>query len=119
MADQIRLLGLRFQACHGVLPHEKSVAQPFEVDLEVNVNLNAAGESDRVEDTVNYAMMADIVAEVMAGSPVALLERLASLIAEGILAIGTPESVRVRVRKMNPPMAVGGGVAEVEVFRHG
>jgi len=56
---------------------------------------------------------------VMAGRPVALLERLAALIAERLLSLPGVLSVCVRVRKMAPPISVGGAYAEVEVVRHG
>ena len=119
MVDQVRLMGLRFQACHGVLAHEKSVPQPFEVDVEMATDLSVAGASDRVEDTVNYAAVAATVQQVVEGPAVALLERLATLIAERVLAMKGVGAVRVRVRKMSPPIGVGARYAEVEVMRGG
>src|SRR5664280_1607431 len=41
--DQIQLRGLRVIGTHGVLPEEKSRAQPFEIDLDLTVDLTRAG----------------------------------------------------------------------------
>ena len=119
MADRVRLVGLRFQACHGALPHEREVPQGFEVDVEMTCDLSRAGASDRLEDTVSYGAVAEVVRQVMEAAPVALLERLATLVAQNVLGLSGVLSVSVRVRKMAPPLAVGGGYAEVEVVRDG
>ena len=53
--------GLRVLGVHGVLPEEQVRAQPFEVDLELHVDLAAAGKSDDLADTVSYADVIDAV----------------------------------------------------------
>ena len=57
--DRIQLRGLRAVGTHGVLPEEKSRAQPFEIDLDLAVDLGPAGRSDLLSDTVDYAGVAD------------------------------------------------------------
>lgn len=118
MSDWIRLCDLKFQACHGALSHEKTVPQPFSVDVAVALDLTRAGETDQLADTLNYADIVDNVAAVLMGPPQNLLERLAANIAYKIL--GADPRVRevvVRVTKMSPPIAAFGGRAEVEVRR--
>lgn len=117
MDDVIRLKGLRFQVCHGVLDHEKRIPQPFEVDVEMGCDLRMAAASDGLEHTINYGEVALVVARIMGGPPVSLLEMLAGTMATEILAIDGVLWVRIRVRKLSPPIAVSGGYAEVEVFR--
>jgi dihydroneopterin aldolase len=51
--DRIELRGLRALGTHGVLPEEKERAQPFEVDLALEVDLRPAGRSDALADTVD------------------------------------------------------------------
>ena len=41
--DRIQLRGLRAIGTHGVLPEEQSRAQPFEIDLDLTVDLAPAG----------------------------------------------------------------------------
>ena len=84
--DRIFLRGMRFMACHGVLPHEREVPQPFEVDVEMGLDLRAAGESDDLDDTVNYAEVYEIVRKTIEGAPKNLIESLAEDIAEQVLS---------------------------------
>ena len=83
--DRIFLRGMRFMACHGVLPHEQEVSQPFEVDVELGLSLRTAGESDDLDDTVNYAKVYHTVSSVMDGAPKQLIEALAEEIADDLL----------------------------------
>src|SRR5664280_484280 len=65
--DQIQLRGLRVIGTHGVLPEEKSRAQPFEIDLDLSVDLTRAGATDRLLDTVDYAGVAGAAAAIVSG----------------------------------------------------
>ena len=116
-ADRIELRALRAVGTHGVLAEEQTRAQPFEVDLELEADLEAAGRSDDLADTVDYGALAEQVAAVVAGERYALLERLAERIAETALADGRVRSVTVTVRKLRPPVAVDLGSAAVRVVR--
>ena len=52
MNDWIEVRGLRVVAICGVLDEERTRAQPLQVDLDVEVDANAAATSDDVADTV-------------------------------------------------------------------
>jgi dihydroneopterin aldolase len=103
--DRIELRGLRLAARVGVLDHEVAQDQPVEIDLDLVLDLRAAGASDALEDTVHYGeVCAAVEAAVMAGH-VALLERLAALVADAVLAVdGRIAAVDVAVRKLRPPV---------------
>lgn len=118
MADSIRLHDLRFQVCHGVLEHEQTVAQEFAVDVTLEMDLRSAGQSDRIQDTVNYADVSDVVARVMQGPSKKLLESLAESICDEILGQWSGVTVTVRIRKMAPPLKMVSGWVEVELQRH-
>ena len=75
--DRIFLHGMRFMACHGVLPHEREVLQAFEVDAELRLDLREAGETDDLRNTVNYAAVYELIRQVIEGAPKALIEALA------------------------------------------
>lgn len=115
--DVIQLRGLRALGTHGVLPEERDRPQPFEVDLDVEADLRAAGRSDEVSDTIDYGALAALVAAVLEGERCALLERLAERIAESVLADGRVRSVTVTVRKLRPPVPVLLGHAGVRLTR--
>ena len=103
--DRIFLCGMRFMACHGVLPHEREIPQPFEVDVELGISLRAAGESDALDDTVNYAKVYHTVSSIMDGAPKQLIEALAEEIADDLLRdFVSLRWVRVTVHKPAAPI---------------
>ena len=117
MKDTIRVIGLKFAAKHGVLPEEKNLHQPFEVDVEIKGDLSVPAESDLLEDTVNYSLIVSIVEEVMNGEHCSLLERLAGNIIEKVSAIIDAGEVIVRVRKPRAPIGIQFDNIEVELRR--
>ncbi len=102
--DRIVITGLRELGVHGVLPEEQLRPQPFEVDLELLVDATAAGASDDLDDTVDYAAVCDAVSRVIASEQYRLLERLATRIAEVCRADARVQGVVVEVRKLHPPV---------------
>ena len=103
--DRIFLRGMRFMACHGVLPHEREVPQPFEVDVEMGLDLRAAGESDDLDDTVNYAKVYDVVSTVLTVTRKYLIEAIAEEIADDLLRdFDSLRWVRVTVNKPAAPI---------------
>ena len=132
MADTIQLRGLRVVGRHGLLPEEKERAQPFEVDLDLEVDLSRAGATDALGDTVDYGAVVDAVAAVVAGEHSDLLEHLAERIARAALAaagtVGSGpagsagagpavEAVTVTLRKLRPPVAADLASAGVRIHR--
>jgi 7,8-dihydroneopterin aldolase/epimerase/oxygenase len=102
----LELRGLRFVAAHGALPEEAVRAQPFEVDLDLIVDLRAAGHSDDLADSVDYGEVCEAVRSVMEGPHATLLEHLAEEVAARALAVagGRAAAVVVTVRKLRPPV---------------
>jgi dihydroneopterin aldolase len=103
-SDVIQLRGVRAMGVHGVLPEEQERAQPFEVDLDLRVDLWTAGASDQLADTVDYGAVATAVAACVSGESYALLERLAERITELVLADERVRSVTATVKKLEPPL---------------
>lgn len=107
MSDQIRVTGIKAFGYHGVLPHEATDGQEFTVDLLVTLDLRAASLSDDLQDTINYADLAQIAHDNIVGDRVHLIERLAGRIAEEISsAYSQITSVSVTVHKPHAPVAV-------------
>jgi dihydroneopterin aldolase len=101
---KIVIAGLRELGVHGALPEEQSRPQPFEVDVELEVDMKTAGESDHLDDTVDYSAVAEAVSRVVRSERYHLLERLATRIAEVCRADLRVSSVSVTVRKLHPPV---------------
>lgn len=105
IADLIELRGLAFSAVVGVLPEERARRQPLEMDLALSVDLSAAGVSDALVDTVDYAAVCDVAVEVASQAEPLLLERLATVVTKAVLSLDPRiERVEVAVRKLRPPV---------------
>lgn len=102
--DRIRIRGLRELGVHGVLPEEQLRPQPFEVDVELLVDVRAAGASDALDDTVDYSAVCEAIRRVVTSERHQLLERLATRIGEVCLADARVQGVVVEVRKLHPPV---------------
>ena len=89
---------------HGVLPEEQVRPQPFGVDIELLVDVHAAGRSDELADTIDYSAICDAVTRVVSSESYRLLERLATRIAEVCRADARVVGVVVEVRKLHPPV---------------
>jgi dihydroneopterin aldolase len=100
-----------------VSDEERSVAQPFELDLDVALDMARAASSDDVADTVDYQALAEGACEVVGGGSFRLLEALAEAVA--ISALGHPgvEEVTVTVRKLRPPVPLDLASAGVRITR--
>jgi dihydroneopterin aldolase len=100
---------------HGVHAEERERGQDFVFDVELEVG--ERGTSDRVEDAVDYVEVARVVQEVSDGRQFALLEALASAVADELERRFAPGRVRVRVRKPEVRPAGLDGAVGVTVTR--
>jgi dihydroneopterin aldolase len=107
VSDQIRVTGIKAFGYHGVLPHEATDGQEFTVDLVVTLDLRAASISDDLNESINYADLAQIAHDNIVGDRVQLIERLAGRIADEISsAYSQITSVSVTVHKPHAPVTV-------------
>jgi dihydroneopterin aldolase len=107
VSDQIRVTGIKAFGYHGVLAHEATEGQDFIVDLVVTLDLRAVSLSDDLQETINYADLAQIAHDNITGERVQLIERLAGKIAEEISsAYSQITSVSVTVHKPHAPVTV-------------
>lgn len=115
--DCIHLHGIRSYGYTGFLPEEQVLGQWFEVDLALWIDLAAAGSSDRIEDTVDYRQIIEQVKQLIHHSKYALLERLATEIAEQLLHHSSLERVKVNLTKVAAPIPDFSGQITVEITR--
>jgi dihydroneopterin aldolase len=116
--DRIELRGLRMTGRVGVLPAERAADQPLEIDVDLVVDLAAAGASDALADTVDYGAVCDAVAAAVRAGHVDLLERLASRIADTVLAVDPRiAAVDLAVRKLRPPVPHDLATSGVRIVR--
>ena len=116
--DRIILEGMQLYGFHGASPEERALAQPYIVDLSVDLDLKKPGASDLLEDTVNYTHLFRAVRSVVEGESKSLLEATAQAIASKILAEFPVLAVRVCLKKPRPPVRRSViEYAAVEIYR--
>jgi dihydroneopterin aldolase len=103
--DCIELKNMIFHVRHGVSEQERTVGNTFTVSLKLYLDLSLAGQSDLLEDTLNYACVFEIVKREMA-IPSDLLEHIAGRILSAVKQtfpqIG---KIQIRLAKVRPPVA--------------
>lgn len=116
--DSIRLKNMQFFGRHGLFEAEAILGQRFEVDLEVRLDLEPAGLSDAMEDSVHYGELYETVRRIVEEERMNLLEALSHRIATAVLAQDQriAETV-VTVRKPGVPIPGILDCAEVTIRR--
>lgn len=114
MTTQIELKEMKFYAYHGVMEQEQKVGNHFVVNLLLTAPLEKAVAYDRLEDTINYATVYELVKQEMS-IPSRLIEHAAGRI---LLALKNyfPQllEVELKLSKLNPPF--GGDVYSASVI---
>lgn len=116
--DTITLTGVHANGTHGVLTFEHERPQTFVVDVTLHLDLAAAGQSDDLNDTIDYGRVAKDIVAVIEGPHVDLIERLAQRIADKILADAPAvASIDVTVHKPHAPIVVAFADVSVSISR--
>lgn len=116
-AVEVELRGLSLFTHHGVSDAEQELGQRLVIDVSFDVPDCDAVLTDRIEDTIDYAEVADLVALAATERSYRTLERLANVIGERLAERYGSESVRVRAAKAEPPLAYAVEEVAVEVER--
>ena len=103
MTVVVELAGLEIPGRHGVEDSEREQEQPFVYDLELELEEPA---HDRIEDTVDYREVVELVRAVSESWQFQLLESIAAAVAEALLERFPLERARVRVRKPQVQLGV-------------
>ena len=108
---------MRFEGRHGYYEHELTTPQPFEVDVELLLNLQPAGIDDDLEKSVDYAEVYAATRQIVESTSFRLLEALAEAISHELLTDFAVTEVGIRIRK--PAVELGGPLdhAAVEIWR--
>jgi dihydroneopterin aldolase / 2-amino-4-hydroxy-6-hydroxymethyldihydropteridine diphosphokinase len=117
MHDRIELRGIRAVGIIGVLSEERGRPQPFEIDLDIEIDLSEAGRTDLVANTLNYGPPLDMVQRIVSEERHQLLERVAARIIEEVLTDERVHAAEVVVRKVRPPVPVDVATTAVRMRR--
>lgn len=116
--DKIIIKGLHCSVRLGVKKEEQEVKRNCELDFWIYFDLSAAGRSDDLDLTVNYSKVIDIVQGLSQTVQYKLLESFAFRLFEEIFRNTTARRVRLRVKKMNPPIEARFEYVGVELERN-
>lgn len=104
--DYIHVNEMAFYGYHGVLKEETALGQRFKATVSLATDLQAAGQTDDLTQTINYAEVYTVCKEIIEGEPKKLIEAVAEAIAQQLLITyrGQVKGVRVQLIKPDPPI---------------
>ncbi len=115
--DVIQLTGIRCYGYTGYLAEERYLGQWFEVDLRMGLDLATAGQSDRIEDTLDYRSVISKVKDIISTSKFELVEKLAETIIATVLNFDKVSQVELKLHKPGAPIPDFGGKITIELTR--
>ena len=105
--DEIRINNLEIFANHGVFPEENKLGQKFVVSCTLYLDTRKAGKGDRLEDSVHYGLIAQVIKKEMESHTFALIECVAEHLADIILDFDEKiREVEIEVKKPWAPVGL-------------
>lgn len=105
LSHKLIIENLQLFGHHGVRDDERERGQLFAIDAEVEFDFP---QRDDLSETVDYVQVLERIRELNAAYAFQLLETFAQAIAEKIVKdFRQVRRVRVRVKKLRPPLAAG------------
>jgi dihydroneopterin aldolase len=115
--DRLIISGLEFHGHCGTVEEERVFGQRLSVDAELVCDVERAGRSDRLSDAVDYAAVCRRMAEVGRKEQFHLIEALAERLADLVLREFPVDEVRMRLKKIAPPIEPVRDYVAVEIHR--
>ena len=117
IGTRIEIIGLSLYTHHGVTAAEREVGQRLVLDVTFDVGEPDALVTDRVEDTVDYGEVCQVIALIAQQRSYKTLERLCAVIADRLASQFGAEMVTVKASKPEPPIPLPVEEVSVEVWR--
>ena len=105
MGGHVVIEHLEFRGRCGVTPEERARPQPLAVDLELDCRLEAAGLSDDLSHTIDYAKVAQRVVDIGTVQEFQLLETLAERLLATLFDEFPIDQIKLWLRKLHPPIS--------------
>jgi len=118
MDEGLIIEGISFQGRCGVSIEERSVPQHLLADLEFACSAADAIQTDALSKTIDYAQVSSRVVDIGRSEDCALLETLADRLCRGLLAEFPIHTLRIWLRKANPPLDYVTGSVGVRLTYH-
>ena len=105
MGGHVVIERLEFRGRCGVTPEERARPQPLALDLELDYRLEAAGLSDDLVHTIDYAKVAERVVDIGTVQESQLLETLAERLMAALFDEFPINRIKLWLRKLHPPIS--------------
>lgn len=103
--DRIIMNNLGFYGYHGVLNEEKRLGQKFFLDVDIFTDLKLCGESDDVQDTINYAECYNVIKDIVENKRFNLIEALAENISKALFEeFKAIKELKIIIKKPEAPV---------------
>ncbi|MFC0014547.1 MULTISPECIES: dihydroneopterin aldolase [Allobacillus] len=103
--DKIKVNQMMFYGYHGLFAEENKLGQRFNVDVELMGDFRKAGQTDRMEDSIDYGKVYEVTKGIMEGKAHNLLESLAESIAQSMFeSFSLLDVISVYIDKPGPPI---------------
>ena len=114
MLNKVQVNGIKVYAFHGCLPEEEKIGGHYVVDIEISTDFSKSLASDKLEETVDYLLINQIVKEEMAIRS-KLIEHVGGRILERLKKeVDQLQKAQVKVTKLCPP--INGDVENVAII---
>jgi dihydroneopterin aldolase len=113
----IEISGLSLYTHMGVSDAEREIGQRLLIDIRMDVGESDATITDRVEDTVDYGEVCNVVALIAQQRSYRTLERLCGAIADRLIEDFEVHAVWIKAAKPEPPIPLPVAEVSVEVWR--
>ena len=98
--DAIIIEGLKVETVIGCFDWERQIIQPLMLDLTIHNDLSQAANSDELADTLNYAQLCELAAQVIQQAKPKLIEHAAQLVLECLFnTFPSIDSIIITIRK--------------------
>ena len=98
--DAIIIEGLKVDTVIGCFNWERQIIQPLMLDLTIHNDMTQAANSDELDDTLNYAQICELAAQVIQAAQPKLIEHAAQLVLESLFTtFPSIESISITIRK--------------------
>src|SRR3954462_6298879 len=115
----VEIVGLSLYTHHGVTAAEREIGQRLVLDVPFHVCDPDALITDRVEDTIDYGEVCQVIALVAQQRSYKTLERLCGVIADRLSTQFGADHITVKASKPEPPIPLPLEEVSVEVWREG
>ena len=115
--DKVQIKNLKIAGKHGVYDFEKKQNNFFEIDVTMILSLKKPGESDNLEDTVDYVEAISLITKIFKKKDLKLIEAVAESICSALLDSYPIKKVKIKIRKPHAPISADFDTVQVSITR--